>query len=193
MKHLLIILSVSISITSFAQKKTTSNYISIELDPAPFILEGYSLSIKYSPKKTPKIAFMGSVYSSRFPNSMMSQQNKDNGWRNLKLETSYAIFAEFYLKSARQGFYLGPSLFVYNKSVELSSVNERIQFNSVYPNIRFGYVWHPFKTVDLYINPWLNIGSEFSFDNKNNINGIEFELSKFYYILALHLGYKFSW
>lgn len=193
MKRLLIILAILFSISINAQDTIKTNYISLELDPAPFVLGGYSFSVKYSLKNMPKVAFMASVYSSDLPNSMMSTENKENGWTNSKLETSYAVFAEFYLKNNRQGFYYGPSIFLYNKSVEQNSTHESAKFSTLYPNVRAGYVWYPFNNINLYLNPWLNIGSEINLDNDNSLNGIEYESSKFYYIVALHVGYSFNW
>ena len=46
--------------------------------------------------------------------------------------------------------------------------------------------------MDLYVNPWFNIGSEINVDSKNEIDGIEFESNKLNYILALHIGYNFN-
>jgi hypothetical protein len=165
---------------------------SIEVDPAPYLLNGYSVSLKYSPKKLPKTAFMASVYQSNFPNSMMSEENKSKGWTNLKIKTSYAIFAEFYLNAERKGFYFGPSVFWYNKNVTLQQAQTNTTFQTVYPNVRTGYVWYPFKKLNFYLNPWLNIGSEISIDDKNQIEGIEFKPNSFNYIIALHLGYRFK-
>lgn len=193
MKPILIALITIVSVASFAQDTEKKSFLSLELDPAPFALRGYSFSLKYSPKKAPKTALMASVFSSEFPNSMLSSTNKDKGWTDLKLEPSYAVFAEFYTNSNRRGFYYGPSVFLYNKSVELTSANQRASFSTLYPNIRAGYVWYPFKAVDLYVNPWLNVGSEINIDNKNSLNGIDFEPSKFYFILAVHIGYSINW
>lgn len=186
-----LILSLFFAINVIGQSESTTQ-LSIEIDPAPFILGGYSFSLKYAPKSLPKTAFMASVYGSEFPNSMMNSTNKDNGWTDLKLETSYAVFAEFYLNNKRRGFYYGPSVFLYNKSVELASTNQEAKFKTIYPNIRAGYIWYPFKAVDLYLNPWLNIGSEINLDNNNHINEIEFEASSLHYIVALHIGYTFK-
>ena len=108
----------------------------------------------------------------------------------MKLETSYAAFAEFYLNEEKKGIYFGPSIFWYNKRVELEAINTPTTFSTIYPNIRAGYIWYPFKKLDLYLNPWLNIGSEINLDKDNQLNGVEFEPNKFNYIVALHIGYK---
>jgi len=192
MKSLLPVLIAFVSFSAVAQDTQVTSYMSVEVDPAPFLLNGYSVSLKYSPKKMSKTAFMASVFSSEFPNSMMSQANKEEGWTDLKLETSFAIFGEFYINANRRGFYYGPSLFLYNKSVTLEPVNQRTNFSTLYPNVRAGYIWYPFKTIDLYVNPWINAGSEINIDNNNSLNGQDFEPNRFNFILALHIGYSFN-
>jgi len=185
------IFSLFMTINIFGQNQE-STQLAIEIDPAPFILKGYSISLKYSPKRTKKIAYMASIYQSGFPDGMMSKTNKNTGWSSMKIETSYATFVEFYLNEKRKGFYFGPSVFWYNKSAELQPINSRVKFSTIYPNARIGYIWYPFKSLDLYLNPWFNIGSEINLDAKNQIDGIEFVPNKFNYILAFHVGYSFQ-
>jgi hypothetical protein len=166
--------------------------VGVEIDPAPFILNGYSVSIKYSPAKLPKTSFMGSVYGSDFPDGMMLKQNRDAGWKNMKLRTSYAFFTDFYLKEGQRGLHYGPSVFFYNKSASLGSAGEEISFSTVYPNVRVGYIWYPFKKANLYLNPWFNVGSEINVDQKNHIGNKEFKPNSFNYVVALHVGYAFQ-
>ena len=183
------IFSLFLTATIFGQNREGTQ-LAIEIDPAPYILKGYSISLKYSPKQLPKIAFMASIYQSDFPDGMMTKTNKNNGWKDMKIERSYAAFAEYYLNEEKRGFYFGPSVFWYNKSVELEAINNRTKLSTIYPNIRAGYIWYPFKKLDLYLNPWLNIGSEINLDKKNQLNGVEFVPNKLKYIVALHIGYK---
>jgi len=189
MKHLLTSIFVIFSISLFSQDGLKHN-VSVELDPAAFILKGYSVSLKYIPKSLEKVAFMMSIYKSNFPDAMMKKVNVDKGWTELKFNTSFAAFVEFYLKKKRKGFYFGPSIFLYNKNVKLKTSNKKINFSSIYPNFRIGYIWYPFRGFDLYLTPWLNVGSEISMDDNNVVNDIEFELNSFNYIVALHVGYS---
>lgn len=165
-------------------------YLSIEVDPAPFILGGYSFSVKFSPAKLKHVTFMGSIYSSDFPDKMMVDENYENGFRNMKIKTSSAFFADYFLKENRTGFHFGPSVFFYNKSVEHTSSNEVANYNSVYPNLRAGYVFAPFKNCGLYLNPWINFGKEIVVGDKATINDKEFVGESFSYIVALHVGYR---
>lgn len=192
MKQLVFFLAVLTSLNIFAQVDSTKHLLAIELDPAPIVLKGYSFSLKYSPKKLPKFAFMASIYSSDFPDGMMNKTNKENGWTDLRLEPSYAIFLEYYLNNQQKGFYFGPSIFLYNKSVSLKTANKRVSFSTIYPNLRVGYIWYPFRKIDLYINPWLNLGSEINIDKKYFLNDVEFLPNKFNYVVAVHIGYSFK-
>lgn len=194
MKNLIMILLAFACIKANAQQNLTTghskNYLSIELDPAPFILGGYSFSLKYSPEKLKHFTFMGSVYSSAFPDQMMSKTNYDNGFRNLKINTSYAFFTDYFIRDDRSGFHFGPSVFLYSKSVGTTSSSDITTLNSIYPNMRVGYVYKPFKNNGFYINPWLNIGKEFVLDNNNVIDGQKFSIDKMSYVIAIHLGYQ---
>jgi hypothetical protein len=192
MKHFLTTLLIVFASSLYGQVSTSKHYLSLELDPAPYILGGYSLSIKYSMKSAPRLAIMGSVFSSSFPEAMMLPENSEKGWSEMKFETSYAIFTDFYLNVERKGFYVGPSVFLYNKSASLRYYDERVTFSTLFPNVRIGYVWYPFKKIQLYCNPWINVGSEISIDNKNQLNGISFDLNKFNYIVAIHVGYSIN-
>ncbi len=187
----MIIVFAFLSLSCIGQNEQ-KNQLSVELDPAPFILKGYSVSVKFRPKNTPRVAYMASVYQSDFPNGMMAKTNREKGWTDLKFRPSYAAFVEFYLKDKAEGLYFGPAVFLYHKSVELEVLNERITFRTIYPNMRLGYVWFPFKKIDFYINPWLNFGSEASLDQKNSLNGIQFDMYNLYYIMALHIGYRIN-
>jgi len=194
MKTLNTILLIFICLGANAQHDSTAsqpkNYLSIELDPAPFILGGYSVSLKYSPGKLTHITFMGSVYSSKFPDKMMEKSNFEKGFRNLKINTSYAFFADYFIKPDRSGFHFGPSVFLYSKSIGTTSSADVANFKSIYPNIRAGYVYKPFKKAGFYINPWFNIGKEFALDNNNGIDGRKYSAGPISYIIAIHFGYQ---
>lgn len=170
--------------------KLREHYLALEIDPAPCILGGYSFSLKYSPKRLPHFALTTSVYGSKFPDKMMSKINYDAGFRNLKIETSYAIFLDYFIKEDRRGFYAGPSVFYYNKLVSNIAHNETISFSSVYTNLRVGYVYKPFKNLGLYFNPWINLGKEIVRGSGNIAKDKTFAITGLSYIAALHIGYQ---
>ena len=189
---LLLLLSYTVNAENGVTGNNSKNYVSLELDPAPFILGGYSFSLKYSPKQMKHVTFMGSVYSSNFPDKMMSKSNYEKGFRDLKIKTSYAFFADYFFKENRTGLHFGPSVFYYSKSVKNNSTDDLTNFKSIYPNIRLGYVYKPFRNSGFYLNPWLNFGKEIVSSGKNKINNKEFLNEKFSYIIAIHFGYQLT-
>lgn len=170
--------------------RTPQSYVAVEFDPAPFILGGYSVSVKYSPAKWEHLAVTGSVYSSSFPDRMMSKANYKAGFRDLTIETSFALFGDYFLRSDHNGFHFGPSVFIYSKSVGSTFTKERTSFRSVYPNMRVGYVYTPFKKLGFYINPWINAGKEAKITGSDQIDGRTYTLAKCSYIAAVHVGYR---
>ena len=104
MKNIKIIAFLLLGLAASAKEDTLStskNYLSIELDPAPFILGGYSFSMKYSPSTLNHFTIIGSVYRSDFPDKMMQKSNFEKGFRDVKINTSYALFADYFFKNDR--------------------------------------------------------------------------------------------
>lgn len=194
MKALTIALLLLCSVQAGAQTDSTAGLhkheLAAEFDPAPFILGGYSVSLKYSPARHNHLTLMGSVYSSPFPDRMISKPNYNAGFRDLRIETSFAFFADYFLRDDRNGFHFGPSVFVYSKSVGHELGTGRTAFRSIYPNVRAGYVYTPFKKLGFYINPWVNAGREMKIAGSDELEGHAFTAPKCSYIMAVHVGYR---
>jgi hypothetical protein len=156
------------------------------------VLNGYSFSLKYSPKKLSHVTFTGSIYAAHFPDKMMSKANSGKGWRDVHIETSYAGFADYFFNSKRTGMHAGPSLFLYKKSAGMEGTSQRTTFYTIYPNIRIGYVYQPFHKLGLYLNPWINVGSERNLDKFNRMGSFSFTPNSFQYVMALHIGYQLN-
>jgi hypothetical protein len=184
--HLSILLTLATTLTG--QNSVSKNYLALELDPAPFILGGYSFSFKYSAAALPHFALTGSIYGSPMPDNMISRANRLSGFHHLTINCSYALFADYFIRDDRSGFYFGPSVFFYSKSVSIGE--SRQHFKSTYPNLRAGYVYRPFKKCGFYLNPWLNVGRELQSTDSHNPGEAAFSLPAISYILALHIGYQ---
>lgn len=167
--------------------------LSIELDPAPFLLNGYSFSLRYANKALPHWSVMASVYAADFPDRMLSGTNRDAGWSDLHFAPSQALFVDYSLRHDGRGFFFGPSVFLYDNRVTHEGSGTDLAFRSIYPNVRIGYTWFPFKKADLYVTPWLNLGSEIAMGPTQINDGPTYEVAGFKYIAAVHLGYRVSW
>jgi hypothetical protein len=171
--------------------KEKEHSASLELDPAAFILKGYSFSLKYSNEKLPNWSVMVSGFAGNYPNSLLAESNKSRGWTDLKFRCSNALFVDYHIKPSRKGLFFGPSVFSYKNEVKNSTTNQTISFRTIYPNVRVGYNWFPFKKLDLYLSPWINVGKEFSIDKNNISKGIEYSTAQVKYVAALHIGYNY--
>lgn len=189
MKNVLLLALLTLGISAHAQQK---NYLSVEIDPAPFVLKGYSVSVKFSPKKLSHYSIMGSVYSGDLPDKLMSKENLDKGWKGAHINTSYALFTDYFIKEDRRGLHFGPSVFYYRKSIELKGSTETKNYSSIYPNIRIGYTFNFCKNSRLYIDPWLNFGKELNVDGNPKINSTEYKNNAFNYVMAVHVGYRIN-
>lgn len=187
---ILTVATINVSAQDDSLTPERQSYLSIEVDPTPFIFGGYSFSLKYSPVCNNHVSIMGSVYSSSLPDKLLSKENYDKDFRDVKLNTSYALFADYFLKSNHTGFHFGPSAFFYSKTVGLNESTSILDFKSVYPNIRVGYVYKPFAKSGFYLNPWFNVGKEFIVDGSSIIEGKHYSTGGISYIVAIHLGYK---
>ncbi|MCE7072588.1 hypothetical protein LZG74_19895 [Dyadobacter sp. CY327] len=186
--------TASLSLSAQAQNtgQIPKSTLSIEIDPAPFVLKGYSFSLRYSPKTLSHWSVMGSVYKSSFPNKMMKTENRDQGFRNLKFKNSYALFVDYALRKNGKGLLFGPSVFLYNNTVQHDDATKSTCFQTIYPNFRVGYTLFPIKKIGLYVTPWVNAGKEVNLDKRNQIGDVEFKTAKVKFIAALHIGYRFS-
>jgi hypothetical protein len=122
----------------------------------------------------------------------MSKVNFEKGFRDLQIETSYAGFVDYFFNENRTGWHAGPSFFVCKKSVGMEGNSQRATFHTLYPNIRIGYLYQPFQKLGLYLNPWINLGSERNLDTNNILQRASCRANFIQYILALHIGYHLN-
>lgn len=168
----------------------STSSLSLELDPLPFALGGYSFSVRYADGHLPHWSAMASVFSSDFPDGMLSAANKEAGWSDLHFRPSQALFVDYSFSGTGRGFFAGPSVFLYNNEVTHAPTGEVRTFRSIYPNLRVGYTWFPFKKAGLYLSPWVNLGRETIIGAPASSEAPEYEMTDIKYIAAIHLGYR---
>lgn len=189
----LLLLRLPLAAQEQGPSSTSRSSLSLELDPAPFLLNGYSFSVRHANSKVPHWSLMASVYSADMPDRMISAENRDAGWSDLRLAPSFAVFADRTFREDGRGFYFGPSVFLYDNRVTHAPSGTALAFRSIYPNIRLGYTWFPFRGAQFYFSPWLNVGTELALDATGTDEVPAYELENVKYIVALHLGYRAHW
>ncbi len=167
-----------------------SSSLSLEVDPMPFAFGGYSFSARYAHGQLPHWSAMASVFSSDFPDGMLSTANRDAGWGSLHFRPSYALFVDYNFTGTGRGFFAGPSVFLYNNEVTHEPTGEVRSFTSIYPNVRVGYTWFPFKKAGFYLSPWVNLGRETIMGKPEASDAPDYPMEDLKYIAAIHLGYR---
>ncbi len=171
---------------------TPSRTLSLELDPAPFLLNGYSFSLRYTAPGQPHWSVMASAFAAHFPDGMLTTANREAGWSDLEFHRSHALFVDYSFRTDGRGFYCGPSVFLYDNEVTHAPSGTTQRFKSIYPNVRLGYTWFPLKRAGLYLSPWVNVGSEMPLNEDPATEGPQYEVAGFKYVVALHVGYRYT-
>jgi hypothetical protein len=166
--------------------------LSLELDPAPFLLNGYSFSLRFSTPKLAHWSAMASVFAADLPDGMIPEADRDAGFSGLRFKPSHALFVDYTFRDDGRGFYCGPSVFLYDNRVHHDPSGTEHAVRTIYPNLRVGYTCFPFRRAGLYLSPWVNVGNEMALDARDASDGPHYEPAGFKYIVAVHVGYRYD-
>ena len=189
-KHLLVlVLSLFVSTFGFAQEK----YNSIEIDPTYFVQNGYSFHIRIKPSNVKHFVFGAGIYALDIPNAVvdLNSENSGKGWK-VRLNTSYSLFGEYYLKEANTKWFVGLQTGIQNyvNSNEHIAEETCTYWNQLaMPYV--GYSWFPFK-FPLYIKPWAGLGYTSQISGSTTIKGVKYDISPIVPLVAVHVGYTFK-
>lgn len=164
----------------------------VEVDPATFVLDGYSLHGRYSPGSYPGWRVGVGLYSLEFPDAFidLNGANRNEGWE-LDLQQGVGLFVERYLNEENTGWFTGLQL----AGHDFSLANPRLSPGSTeeYTNVLvmpYGGYLHRF-TSNIYVQGWAGAGYTDKVSGSNTLSGEEFEISPIFAFTALHLGYSF--
>lgn len=200
-KTLTIACIMILGLNAFAQethqkKQQPKSIFTIEVDPLPYILEGYGGHIGWAPKKSEHFAFgVGFVANPKLPDAYLnlSSKNKNMGWHG-KVNQGIGLWVHYYLNERNQKWFVGLQLFT--QEIELSNDNfpgETNQTNVGMAVLQAGYLWRPFKKNGLFLRPWAGLAYQGVLDKQSmSIGDKEFYLSPVIPFAAIHIGYIFN-
>lgn len=169
-----------------------SSRLSVEIDPATFLLSGYSFHLRYQPMFSEKFLIGAGSYGLDLPDIFvnLNEQNRDQGW-NVRIKSAYSIFAELYFKQANQGWFVGEQIGFQNYKISnANELNGSSRFNNILFMTYLGYSWHPYKG-SFYIKPWAGLGLTDKVDGINKIGSLQYDISPVFLFLTFHVGYTF--
>lgn len=166
--------------------------VSVETDPATFVLHGYAAHIRIKPPKSKHWVIGAGAYALDLPSLMvdMNKKNKQMGW-NVRIRSAFGLFGEYYLKTAGKKWFLGLQTSVQNYKITNDLIaGQEIRHSNFLLMPSVGYTWQPFR-VPFYVKPWAGLGYTAKITGDNSIGGKSYHISSFMAFATLHLGYTF--
>jgi hypothetical protein len=131
----------------------------LELDPATFVLGGYSAHVRYRPAAAPRWSFGAGTYAMDLPGLLvdLDAANRHAGW-NVRIRSGAALFVDRFLGEAPEGLFAGAEVglqWIRVANPRLGSA--RADYTAFLLMPRAGYLWQPLG-AHFYVMPWLGVG-----------------------------------
>ncbi|KJD31195.1 hypothetical protein PW52_16770 [Tamlana sedimentorum] len=174
----------------YAQEKEKS-WIGLETDPISSAFGAKTLSVVIEPQKSHHWSLFLNVVNADFPNWMddfLNPKNKGKGFDS-KINIGGGFAIDYFIKEERKGVYLGLINLFFQNEISRNTVSGKVLTHNIIP--RVGYRWYPFKKAKLYVNPFLGLRYEYSFQNTLMIDGAVFTPAGIQPFGTIHIGYHF--
>ena len=175
-----------------AQDTKTKTKLSLEIDPATFVFNGYSFHLRVQPKNSDHLLLGAGVYAMDMPSFFvdMNKENKDKNW-DVRLNHGAGLFGEYYLSEVNGKWFLGTQVSLQEYLIE----NSVIEGNSKYTNALVmaygGYVFRPFE-FPVYFKGWAGLGYSSKISGENNLGGQQYDVEPITMFATVHVGYTIN-
>ena len=160
----------------------------IEIDPATYGFDGYSVHLKHTFDALPKTQFGVGVYAMDFPDIFvdMHSKNKDRGW-NVRLERGIGLFADIYLEEKQSGWFYGGQLA--QQKYKIDRLGKGATYNTLLLMAHGGYKYD--INEHFYLKLWGGVGYSHKYSGQNRVDDLIYDVPKVVPFGALHIGYQF--
>ena len=191
---LTIALILNVSYVSYAQEKeleTSKTEISVEIDPATFVLSGYGIHLRLKPKNSQHFLIGIGAYAMDMPDVLVdfNENNKEKGW-DVRLNQGYGLFGEYHFAEVNKKWFVGTQLSLQEYKIENESIEGSEKFSNILIMAYTGYTWKLFNS-DFYIKPWAGVGYTSKVSGSNTLGNLEYDISPIMMFATLHIGYTF--
>ncbi len=197
---LLVCLMVGVSGVSLAQRyryaplysRGYSSSLSVELDPVAFLLDGYSVHLRYRPMFSERFLLGVGAYAMDLPEVLVdvNSANRDRGW-NARIRSAYTLHAELYAREVNAGWFIGEQVGFQNFRISNHRENGgHADFSAFIAMTYGGYSWSPRNRL-LYVKPWIGLGFTDKIDGISHIGSSRYKVGLLFPMAALHVGYTF--
>ncbi len=190
----LVILMTILTFNILAQElgsKENNTEISLEIDPATFVFNGYGFHIRLKPQNSNHLLFGLGTYAMDMPDILieLNSNNKDKGW-DVRLNQAYGLFGEYHFEEVNKKWFVGEQISIqeYKISNDIEEGNKK--FSNLLLMTYGGYTWKPFSS-NFYIKPWAGIAYTSKISGDNNHGNLEYDIAPILMFATLHIGYTF--
>ena len=174
-----------------ATSEPSPGKLSLEVDPATYLLGGYSIHMRLYPDTLPMWRLGAGVYSMDMPDAFidMNSDNRDENW-DVEINRGVGLFAERYFDKSRTGWFVGVQTGTQKYELENALLTTgRTDYTSALLMPYGGYLQE--LTPNIYIQYWAGIGYNKKIDGSTTLAGEGYDIAPFIGFATLHLGYKF--
>ncbi|MFN8436249.1 MAG: hypothetical protein U0V72_01320 [Cytophagales bacterium] len=180
-----------ITLSNTVNAQSNDWQVAVETDPSTFIFKGYAAHLRVKPSFSNKFLIGIGTYALDLPDFMVKMNPNNKNW-NVRIQSAYALFGEYYFKNVNEKWFLGVQAGIQNyknSHKEFSDANLKYTNLLLMPSI--GYNWKPFKN-GFYIKPWAGIGYTQLISGKTTVNSTKYDLSPIVPFVTVHIGYNFK-
>lgn len=173
-----------------AQEKEKS-WIGLETDPISTVFGARTLSVVVEPQKIKHWSLFLNIVSADFPKWMddfLNPNNKGKGF-DTKVNIGGGFAIDYFIKEKREGVYIGLINLFFNNEIARNNLSDKVLTHNIIP--RIGYRWYPFKKEVFYINPFLGMRYEYTWQNTLIVDSEEFTPSGIQPFGTIHIGFHF--
>jgi hypothetical protein len=189
---LAVVAFTSVSITA---QRTISEVVptrfSIEIDPATFVFDGYSLHLRIQPQSSEHFLLGAGIYAMDMPSFIVdiNKENRDKGWE-VRLNRGIGLFLEHHFSEVNNRWFVGAQAGVQEYKIEKESFEGSEKFTNSLLMGYGGYTLRPFP-FPVYFKAWGGLGYTSKINGNNRLADEEYVISPVTMFATLHIGYTF--
>ena len=188
------LLLAGIKTQTFAQTENRTDAkasFSIEIDPATFVWNGFSIHARFQPKNSRHLLVGAGAYGLDLPDFLvdLNPKNASQGWE-VRINQGLSAFGEYHFSEVNRKWFVGTQIGVQTFEIENSDVSGSNQFNNLLAMGYVGYTVKPFGDK-LYFKPWAGVGYTSKIAGENRLAHLEYNIQPITMFLTLHVGYTF--
>ncbi|MCV9389066.1 hypothetical protein [Reichenbachiella ulvae] len=170
---------------------STKVKLSIEIDPATFVFNGYGIHLRFQPKNSEHLLLGLGTYGMNMPDALVNfnEKNRNQGWY-VRINQGYSLFAEHHFAEVNKKWFVGTQFGIQEYKIKNADVLGKQDFSNMLAMVYLGYTLKPFRN-NLYIKPWAGVGYTTKVSGNNSLETKVYDIEPITMFATLHLGYTF--